>query len=283
VLAHLTDGGMGSVDLVEHAGQLRVCKTIKADHQGGANAGKRFRREAEITATFDHPHLVRCFGHGEDGERLYLVLEWVPGGDVQLLVEAGGPLPVNEALTLLHQAALGLAHAHGRHLVHRDIKPANLFVCRQGQDYDVLKVLDFGLVRPENTPGHTLITGDAAVAGTPAYMAPEYVTGESVGPPADLYALGCVGYWLLTGQRVFDVRSPIEQVMKHLNEAPAPIQPRSPFPVPDALEAALMQCLSKEPADRPPSTERLEAMLAAVPLERPWTPALAREAWRDPI
>jgi serine/threonine-protein kinase len=116
------------------------------------------------------------------------------------------------------------------------------------------------------------------MVGTPAYMAPEYVNGESVGPSADLYALGCVGYWLLTGQRVFDSRSPIELVMRHLNEAPAPIGSRSPSPIPDALEAALMQCLAKEPGGRP-TTERLEALLAAVPLDRSWTPARARAAW----
>ena len=108
------------------------------------------------------------------------------------------------------------------------------------------------------------------------------MSGDSVGPPADLYALGCVGYWLLTGQRVFESRSPMEQVMRHLNETPAPIGPRSPFRLPDALEAVLMQCLEKEPGRRPPSTERLEAMLAAVPLDRPWTPARAREAWSKP-
>src|SRR5262249_24890824 len=149
-----------------------------------------------------------------------------------------GPMPPERAVYLLVQACRSLAEAHALGLVHRDIKPANLFVCRQGQDHDVLKVLDFGLVRPENAPGQTLLTVDAAVVGTPAYMAPEYVTGDPIGPSVDVYALGCVGYWLLTGQRVFDSRSPIEQVMRHLNEAPVPIRARSPFSVPEALEAA---------------------------------------------
>jgi serine/threonine-protein kinase len=112
-------------------------------------------------------------------------------------------------------------------------------------------------------------------------MAPEYVTGAPIGPPVDVYALGCVGYWLLTGQRDFDSKSPIEQVMRHLNEAPRSIRARSPFPVPEALEAALMQCLAKDPYDRPESTARLEAMLLDVPLERAWTPARARDAWLE--
>jgi serine/threonine-protein kinase len=281
----LSQGGMGEIWRARHHMLARpaAVKLVRLDSFKGMQARQaalaRFEREAQMTARLTSLHTVRLydFGMTEDGT-FYYAMELLDGLDLESLVKREGPMPPERAVHLLIQACRSLAEAHALGLVHRDIKPGNLFVCRQGLDFDVLKVLDFGLVRPESSPGQTLLTGDATMVGTPAYMAPEYVNGESVGPSADLYALGCVGYWLLTGQRVFDSRSPIELVMRHLNEAPAPIGSRSPSPIPDALEAALMQCLAKEPGGRP-TTERLEALLAAVPLDRSWTPARARAAW----
>jgi len=282
----LSQGGMGEIWRARHHMLARpaAVKLVRLDTFKGVQARQaaiaRFEREAQMTARLTSLHTVRLYDFGvtEEGT-FYYAMELLEGLDLESLVKRDGPMPPERAVHLLMQACRSLAEAHALGLVHRDIKPGNLFVCRQGLDYDVLKVLDFGLVRPENAPGQTLLTGDATMVGTPAYMAPEYVSGESVGPLSDLYALGCVGYWLLTGQRVFDSKSPIEQVMRHLNEAPAPVGSRSPAPIPDALEALLMQCLSKEPGGRPASTERLEAMLAAVPLDRSWTPTRAREAW----
>jgi serine/threonine-protein kinase len=284
----LSQGGMGEIWRARHHMLARpaAVKLVRLDTLRGTQARQaavsRFEREAQMTARLTSLHTVRLYDFGvtEDGT-FYYAMELLEGLDLESLVNRDGPMPPERAVHMLVQACRSLAEAHGLGLVHRDIKPANLFVCRQGQDYDVLKVLDFGLVRPENSPGQTLLTGDATVVGTPAYMAPEYVTGAPIGPPVDVYALGCVGYWLLTGQRVFDSKSPIEQVMRHLNEKPVSIRARSPFPVPEALEAALMQCLAKDPDDRPESSARLEAMLLEVPLERTWTPARARDAWRE--
>jgi serine/threonine-protein kinase len=183
---------------------------------------------------------------------------------------------------LLIQACDSLAEAHGLGLVHRDIKPANLFVCRQGQEHDVLKVLDFGLVRPEpsSPSGVTMLTGEVIV-GTPAYMAPECAMGGEIGPPTDLYSLGCVGYWLLSGRPVFDGKTPVDLLMHHVREEPPPLRSRALFDVPDALEDAILRCLAKDPQQRPPSAEALVRILAAIPLERPWTGARARESWSE--
>ena len=264
VLAHLADGGMGSVDLVEHAGELRVCKTVRSNKQG-AQVAQRFRREASITATFDHPHVVRCFAHGDSGEELYLVLEWVPGGDVQLLVDARGILDPEEALIIVHQAALGLAHAHARNLVHRDIKPANLFVTEGGN----VRVADFGLARSTEADSSWMTMAGAAV-GTPSYMSPEQIRGEQVDGQADLYSLGCVLHFCLTGHPPWN--GTIADVLHgHLDlDPPNPSVRRSILPQP--LLALHWELLAKDPKRRPARAEVLA--------ER--TAELLRSYHRDP-
>jgi serine/threonine-protein kinase len=167
--------------------------------------------------------------------------------------------------------------------VHRDIKPANLFACRQGEEFDVLKVLDFGLVRPDaaGPSDITLLTGKAIV-GTPAYMAPESATGGEVDQRTDLYSLGCVGYWLLSGQTVFAGKTPVEVILHHVHDEPAPLRSRATLQIPEELDAAILSCLAKDPKRRPASAEALDQMLGAIPFERPWTRARARGAWREP-
>jgi len=243
VLAHLADGGMGSVDLVELGGVLRVCKTVKAGQQS-QNVAKRFRREAAITATFDHPHLVRCFAHGQDGERLFLILEWVPGGDAQQLVEAGGPLSIADTLSLMHQSSLGLAHAHSLQLVHRDIKPANLLVTEAG----TIRVADFGLAR-STSEDDSWMTAAGATVGTPSYMPPEQIRGQDLDARADLYALGCVLHFCLTGHPPWS--GTIADVLRgHLDmEPPSPALRR--HDVPQDLLKLHNDLLAKLPKQRP--------------------------------
>jgi serine/threonine-protein kinase len=244
----------------------------------------RFEREAQMTASLSSLHTVRLYDFGMTDEgTFFYAMELLDGMDLERLVQAEGPLRPERAVHFLIQACRSLAEAHELGLVHRDIKPANLFVCRQGREFDVLKVVDFGLVRPDpSIPSDaTLLTGDAVVIGTPAYMAPEHATGGKVGPQSDLYSLGCVAYWLLTGRTVFDGKSPVDIIMRHVHHVPAPLRSGAGVDVPAALESAVLSCLAKDPGGRPPNAETLGRMLAAIPFERPWTPERARDSWAE--
>jgi serine/threonine-protein kinase len=182
---------------------------------------------------------------------------------------------------LLLQMAQSLAEAHDRHLVHRDIKPANVFACRYGSDVDFVKVLDFGLVKSLRLGGEDAkLTAENVVAGTPAFMAPEIVRGaESVDGRADLYALGAVAYWLLTGRLVFEEKSPLQMALAHAHDDPAPPSHGCEQAIPAELEALVMRLLAKDPAERPADAHAVEALLLAVPLERAWTRERRREWW----
>ncbi len=195
ILAQLAKGGMGRVDLVDHEGQLRVLKTLPGQRSGRTQSIRRFRREAAVTATLEHHHIVRCHAHGEDQGQLFLVLEFVPGGDVQQLLDRTQRLSEHDALTVIRQTALGLAYAHERKLIHRDVKPANLFIAEDGH----ILVADFGLARPTDDDS-SLLTAPGGAVGTPCYMAPEQIRGAPLKPRCDLYALGCVLHACLTGK-----------------------------------------------------------------------------------
>jgi serine/threonine-protein kinase len=283
----LGQGGMGEIWRARHHMLARpaAVKLVRldrfTDEASRDSALVRFEREAQMTARLSSPHTVRLYDFGvTDTGVFYYAMELLDGLDLESLVKLDGPMRPERAVHFLIQACRSLAEAHALGLVHRDIKPANLFVCRQGEEYDVLKVLDFGLVRPQVTrPDATALTGEATIVGTPAYMAPEAAMGEPVGPAADLYALGCVGYWLLTGEPVFRGRTPIEILSHHVNDAPEPVRSHAAFEVPVALEAVLLECLEKDPAKRPSSAEALEAILEGVPLERRWTRADAKKWW----
>jgi serine/threonine-protein kinase len=285
----VSQGGMGEIWRARHHMLARpaAVKLVRLDafHSETArrSALARFEREAQMTASLSSLHTVRLYDFGvTDSGTFYYAMELLDGMDLESLVRLEGPLRPERAAHFLMQACRSLAEAHGRGLVHRDIKPANLFVCRQGEDYDILKVLDFGLVRPDKAGMNlTLLTGEAAIIGTPAYLAPESAMGTHVGPSADLYALGCVGYWLLSGRTVFDGNTALEVVLHHLHDPPPSLRSRAAFPIPDALATAIESCLAKDPRYRPESAEALLHLLAAVPFEHPWTDARARESWRE--
>ncbi|MGE4056158.1 MAG: serine/threonine-protein kinase, partial [Vicinamibacterales bacterium] len=228
----LGHGGMGEVWRAEHRLLARnaAVKLVRPEVLGAATDDEarlllhRFEREARATAALSSPHTIQVFDFGttEQGN-FYYVMELLVGRDLESLVKTFGPLPAKRAIFLLRQVCHSLADAHARGLVHRDIKPANIYVCRMGLEYDFVKVLDFGLVKLKDRAAvqQTLVTMDHKTTGTPAYMAPEIVLGETtVDRRADVYALGCVAYYLLTGQLVFEGDTPMKMLMQHVQSTP---------------------------------------------------------------
>lgn len=285
----LGKGGMGEVWRASHKMLARpaAVKLIRKDAAGSGEDGgmtllKRFENEAQATASLRSPHTIQIydFGLSPDGTFFY-VMELLDGVDLETLVEKQGPQPAERVIFLLEQACHSLHEAHQTGLVHRDIKPANLFVCKYGSDYDFLKVLDFGLVKEHKDEVDTAkLTQHGSVVGTPGYLPPELALGKSkVDGRADLYALGCVAYWLLTGKLLFDTETPMEMVVKHVNETPRPPSTRSELVIPPELEKIVMSCLEKDPAKRPQSAGELAESLKSCPREKEWTPQRAEKWW----
>jgi serine/threonine protein kinase len=241
----------------------------------------RFRREAEAAANLRSPHTVELYDFGvTDDQTLYFVMELLEGMDLESLVRQHGPVPAGRVVHILGQVCASLEEAHVRGLVHRDIKPANIHVGRLGLVYDFVKVLDFGLVKAiaDGNREHSLTTQAGLIIGTPGYMAPEIALSDRVDGRADLYALGCVAYYLLTGQQVFDGETAMQVIAKHLPAEPVPPTQRGPFIIPAGLEQLVLACLAKKPEERPQSAEELARLLAAIDVE-PWTVVQAEEWW----
>jgi serine/threonine-protein kinase len=188
-------------------------------------------------------------------------------------------VPSARVIHILLQVCESLEEAHAAGLVHRDIKPANIHIGRLGLRYDFVKVLDFGLVKPidQKLTGHSLETAAGRTPGTPAYMAPEMAMGEMVDGRADLYALGCVAYYLLTAKLVFSAENALQVIARHIQHEPVSLSERTGVPFPAELERVVMACLAKRPEGRPPGAKELAALLRAIPVE-PWSEAQA-EAW----
>ncbi len=255
---------------------------------GGALAIKRFRREAEVAASLRSPNTVALYDFGvtRDGV-LYIVMELLEGMTLDKLVRQHGPVPLNRAIHVLRQACASLEEAHAAGLVHRDIKPANIHIGRLGLQHDVVKVLDFGLVKSvaqddrvsPDAVDHSLETATGLMPGTPAFMAPELALGDRYDGRADLYALGCVGYQLVTGLPVFEGDLPIHVLAKHLHAPPIPPSVRTGKSIDPVFEGLIMACLAKRPDERPASAAVLAASLQAIPVV-PWTESDARAWWQ---
>jgi serine/threonine-protein kinase len=243
---------------------------------------RRFEREAQATAVLSSPHTIDLFDFGltHDGA-FYYVMELLIGRDLEALVREFGALPAGRATYLLRQVCHSLAEAHVRGLVHRDIKPANVYVCRMGLEYDFAKVLDFGLVRfSTHDARRTLLTSDRVTSGTPAFMAPEVILGEAdVDPRADVYAIGCLAYWMLTGQLVFEADSAMKMMIAHVDEEPIPPSQRTELAVPRALDDIVLACLEKDPDRRPQSAEVLWQMSLECRHAEGWSRDAARLWW----
>jgi serine/threonine-protein kinase len=286
----LGEGGMGEVWRATHCMLARPAAVklvspalLAAGPEKLAETLARFEREAQATAELQSTHTVSVYDYGvADDGRIYYVMELLDGVDLEDLVREHGPLPPERVIHVLLQACDSLGEAHGRGLIHRDIKPGNLFLCRYALKYDVLKVLDFGLAKHrhlDSEKGVQLTRADV-IRGTPAYMAPELATGDRpVDGRADLYALGCVAYWLLSGTVVFGATSPIGMIAAHVGTAPTPLTDRSELGIPAALDALVMDCLAKDPAARPDTAEDLAERLASIEVADGWTPARAAEWW----
>ena len=285
----LGQGGMGEVWRAEHRLLKRpaAIKIVKPKRLEGSTAEEReavmirFEREATTTASLRSPHTVDLydFGRTAAGDFFY-VMELLEGDTLEELVEHHGPLPAERVIHLLEQACASLAEAHARDLVHRDLKPANLMACRLGLQRDFLKVLDFGLVATVRERGSDpKLTGVDAILGTPAYMAPEQGRGDETDPRSDVYALGCVAYWLLTGTTVFQQTKAVPMILDHIGTPVIPPTKRLGRLILPELEDLILECLAKDPAERPPSAAELARRLRQIPLETPWTPERANAWW----
>ena len=281
-------GGMGEVyrashRLITRPAAVKLVRPELLNRSDPAQARtfeERFRREAEAAASLRSPNTIELYDYGvaADGT-LFYVMELLEGYDWQTLVERFGPLPPERAVHLLTQACDSLAEAHDHGLIHRDIKPSNLFVCQLGVTSDVVKVLDFGLVRRELPgPAEPRLTNPEMPAGTPHFLPPEIIEAGAIDQRTDLYALGCVGYWLLTGTSVFEGNSPLPILFKHVSEVPVPPSVRVGHPIPPGLERLVLDCLAKDPRHRPRDAREVRRRLGEVDLTAPWTKARA-DAW----
>jgi eukaryotic-like serine/threonine-protein kinase len=289
--ALLGEGGMGQVFRATHQLLARpaAVKLIRPDSIKGVAsetalvAMERFRREAAAAAALNSPHTIALYDFGPTGDgSFFYAMELLEGLSLEAIVQKFGPVPPERMVHLLRQACISLAEAHQRGLVHRDIKPSNLVACRVGIEVDFVKVLDFGLVKettPE-APGSMKLTAADALTGTPAFMAPELALGDpDVDHRVDIYALGCVAYWLLTGELPFYATNTVQMLFKQANEKPPKPSAKARFPVPEAVDAMVLACLAKVPSDRPRDAESLVAVLDAIRFETPWTAERAREWW----
>ncbi len=288
----LGEGGMGEVWTARHRMLARpaAIKLVKSDpgiSGPGSTPGSaihRFEREVQATAELRSPHTVVVYDFGfTDDRTFYYVMELLEGISLQKAVEKYGPMPAARVVHVLRQACHSLSEAHERGMVHRDVKPANIFICRYGREYDFVKVLDFGLVKHvgEEATRRPELTEVGIFAGTPAYGSPEAVTGDRDGIDArsDIYALGCVAYWLLTGRTVFDAETPMMMLVQHVRQSPDPPSMHTELAVPPALDELILECLRKNKADRPRSVDVLDTRLAAIDSGEAWTQTQARQWW----
>jgi len=261
VLDHLGTGGMGSVFLCEHRHmRRRVAVKILPPDPSDPTHVQRIRREAEAVAMLDHPNIVRAFDLDREGGLHFLVMEYIDGASLQYLVDSRGRPAVERAVNYVAQAALGLQHAHHNGLVHRDVKPSNLMLDWAG----TVKLLDLGLARFARTPDNLTQSADSkTVLGTADYLAPEQARSSSVDGRADIYALGAVAYFMLTGKTPFDGGSVAQKLIRHQTEVPGLVTSLRPD-VPEGLAAVVARMLDKDPARRPQTANRVIAEL------RPW-------------
>ena len=290
----LGEGGMGEVWRARHRMLARpaAIKLIRPSFARDARAGvsdeavRRFEREAQVIARLRSPHTVELFDFGiADDGAFYYVMELLDGLDADSLLRRFGPTSPERAIYLLRQVCHSLSEAQSCGLVHRDIKPANIFICRYGEEYDFVKVLDFGIVRAARDHADTdpVQTRENAIQGTPAFIAPEQAMGADLDGRADIYATGCVAYWLLTGQFVFTAETPMGLLLQHAQTPPVPPSARTEQPIPAALDDLVLSCLAKDPANRPQSAKELSLRLGEVEGASAWTQDRAREWWETAL
>ncbi|MBV8761259.1 MAG: protein kinase [Deltaproteobacteria bacterium] len=317
LVSRLGAGGMGEVWRAEHRLLARqaAIKLVRPealrDPRYAPKIRERFRREAQTLASMRSRNTIELYDYGvtDDGTFFY-VMELLDGVDLDHLVRDHGALPAARVIRLLAQACQSLAEAHDAGLLHRDIKPANLFACRAADEVDVLKVLDFGIVHtisdpqvdpieivtlpsPHPTPTDGprpsgRLTQAGSVVGTPGYISPEMAFAAPIDARADIYALACVAWWLLTRREVFTGPDEDAVIAMHAHDPIPALRPHVPGWLPDALESLIIRCLAKRPQERPADARALLAELRAIdiPAEHAWTDEMARAWWtkhRPPV
>jgi serine/threonine protein kinase len=283
LLEKLGEGGMGVVYRARHAMLRRptAIKLLNLSHSGTSLS--RFEREVQSMAELTHPNTVTVHDYGCTADGIfYYAMEYLEGVDLQFLVEVDGPQSAARVIHILRQACGALAEAHARALIHRDVKPGNIFLCRERGTPDMVKILDFGVVKDMTQSPDVRATGDQSVIGTPLYLSPESISNpNSMDLRSDLYSLGAVGYFLLCGQPVFGAQTFLETCAHHLHSVPERPSLRLARPVPTDLETILLRCLEKRPDARPSSAEELAAALSLCAGADEWTTLRARSWWSD--
>jgi len=276
------EGGMGVVYRARHAFLRRptAIKLLAPDREGD-NAAARFEREVQLTSRLTHPNTIAVFDYGRTPDGVfYYAMEYLDGIDLETLVSTDGPQPAGRVIHILRQAAGALAEAHHVGLIHRDVKPANMLLCRRGLLHDFVKVLDFGLVRIMGDDSGLSTTN--MLLGTPLYMSPEHIrTPDGIDARSDLYALGAVGFFLLTGSPPFEGDSVLEVCRKHLYEAPIPPSRKTKQPVPEELDRLIVSCLDKEKNGRPTDASAFLRALDRCAGDAPWSDAQAAVWWKN--
>ena len=285
LIEKLGQGGMGVVYKASHAMLKRptAIKVLPPERAGQHNLA-RFEREVQLTSMLTHPNTVAIYDYGRTPDGcFYSAMEYLDGVDLESLIAIGGPQDPARVVHILTQVCGALEEAHSIGLVHRDVKPANILICVRGGVADLVKIVDFGLVKSLNSEGvDTTQTAVNQIVGTPLYMPPEAMTSpDSLGPRGDLYALGAVAYFLLAGRPPFMGHTIVEICAHHLHSAPAPLSDLSPFAIPADLEKVVLACLAKQAADRPASAAALAAMLAACNVGPAWNNERARAWWKE--
>jgi serine/threonine-protein kinase len=277
------EGGMGVVYRAHHALLRRptAIKLVLPERAGPENLA-RFEREVQLTASLTHHNTVSVYDYGSTPDGVfYYAMEYLDGIDLEQLVVRFGPQPPARVVHILSQVAASLGEAHSIGLVHRDVKPGNVILCERGGLSDMAKVVDFGLVKSVSSLGRegTTLSSANTIVGTPLYLAPEgLVSPDRIDARADLYALGAVGYFLLTGSPVFRGLSLLEVAAQHLHQAPIPPSERVDQAIPKSLEELLLRCLAKNPLDRPQSATELISELAACNVPA-WSPTESAAWW----
>jgi hypothetical protein len=283
--AKIGEGGMGEVYRAEHA-MLRRPTAVKLllPSKVSASSLERFEREVQLTSRLSHPNTIAIYDYGRTPNGIfYYAMEYLDGLSLESLVASDGMQPPGRVVHILLQAAGALAEAHGIGLIHRDIKPANIMLCERGGMPDVVKVVDFGLVKNlDADTSDVALTNTSALTGTPLYLAPEAITrADEVDARIDIYALGAVGYFLLTGTPPFTGHNVVEIAGHHLHTEPELPSVRVGRPVPPKLEALILSCLAKDPDERPRDAQALLTILLECDAESPWSATAARAWWLD--
>lgn len=278
----LGQGGMGTVYLGRHALLRRptAIKVLDSDKAGPENVA-RFEREVQVSSSLSHPNTIEIYDYGYTPQgTFYYVMELLQGITLGSCISTSGAQPEARVVHILKQACGSLAEAHEAGLIHRDIKPSNLMLCNIGGMLDFVKVLDFGLVRQQAQKEELALTHANTLKGTPLYMSPEAVESpNTMDARSDVYQLGCIGYYLLTGEHVFSGESAVDVLSKHLSKEPESPSDRLGRPVLAELETIILACLAKSPSDRPSHARELLRALEACPVKGHWGQSEARVWW----